>query len=538
MNFILYFKLFSTGAIVLGLELVASRILIPFFGVSLHVWSSILAVTLIALAIGYKFGGFLSNRLSSSHLILYFIGSGTLSSTWINFASYTYPQLLSKLATWDFVLGSITACIYILLVPLVIFSSLNSTLVAILNDPDRGRDKDKDHKSGSVFFISTIGSVIGVFVVTYFVLPNYSNFASYAILSCVSSSFSLVLALQMRTLSLTPKLIFGIVSTCMIFISGTNGFYGGFGPKSSTFEQSNSGHKWTVVSRVPSFYGNHTVVDVNAKNGIAWRALLTGGLVNNRVSEDGVSYSTFTHALEALSFSGDSPPQTALVLGLGVGVVAANLSKKGVAVDAVELDSAVVGIARSFFSFDDSNISIFIEDARTYVQGCSKKYDVVIIDLFNGDGIPAHLVSREFFEDVKECTSKGGAVVMNAFYGVENLRSKKALLKTIADVFQSVITFEAPAKTGAELTQGYLLARNTSENWDFSVNLKGEPVFVIKRLTPVFRNWAAYKSDHEFLRSTISIRDGSNDWLRLTNYIDTIYRKRLTKNIPWQVLLD
>ena len=127
---------------------------------------------------------------------------------------------------------------------------------------------------------------------------------------------------------------------------------------------------------------------------------------------------------------------------------------------------------------------------------------------------------------------------MNAFYGVENLRSKKALLKTIADVFQSVITFEAPAKTGAELTQGYLLARNTSENWGFSVNLKGEPVFVIKRLTPVFRNWAAYKSDHEFLRSTISIRDGSNDWLRLTNYIDTIYRKRLTKNIPWQVLLD
>ena len=63
MNFIFYFKLFSTGEIVLGLELVASRILIPFFGVSLHVWSSILAVTLIALAIGYKFGGFLSNRL-------------------------------------------------------------------------------------------------------------------------------------------------------------------------------------------------------------------------------------------------------------------------------------------------------------------------------------------------------------------------------------------------------------------------------------------------------------------------------------------
>ena len=111
MNTILYTKLAFTGAIILGLELVASRVLTPFFGVSLNIWSSILAVTLIALAIGYKFGGYLSNRLSPSHLLVYFIGSGGISAIWMNLALYTYPQLISEISAWSFVYGSILSCI-------------------------------------------------------------------------------------------------------------------------------------------------------------------------------------------------------------------------------------------------------------------------------------------------------------------------------------------------------------------------------------------------------------------------------------------
>ena len=218
-----------------------------------------------------------------------------------------------------------------------------------MNDSTREHNEDKDHKAGSVFFISTIGSVTGVFVVTYFLLPNHSNFASYAILSCVSASFSLVLVFQIRTLNLTPKIFLSAVSAIMIFISGYNGFYGAGGPKSSISEHSNSGNKWTVVSRISSFYGNHTIVDFKAKNGSAWRGLLTGGLMNNQVSKGGTSYAMFAHVLGALSFSSDTSPKSALVLGLGVGMIPTILSKKGVGVDAVELDGTVVDIARDFF---------------------------------------------------------------------------------------------------------------------------------------------------------------------------------------------
>ena len=57
--------IFFTGAVVLSLELLASRILTPFFGVSLYIWTSILSITLIFLAIGYQFGGWLTSKINN-----------------------------------------------------------------------------------------------------------------------------------------------------------------------------------------------------------------------------------------------------------------------------------------------------------------------------------------------------------------------------------------------------------------------------------------------------------------------------------------
>ena len=167
MKFSFYAKLTLTGAIILGLELVASRILTPFFGVSLNVWSSILAITLIALAMGYKFGGYLSNRLRFSSLVAYFVGSGAISSAWLNLSFLSYPILLRSLSDWGLVAGSIAACIYLIFVPLFLFSSLNSVLVAILGNSKYNDTENRDHNSGTVFFTSTVGSVIGVVFVTY-----------------------------------------------------------------------------------------------------------------------------------------------------------------------------------------------------------------------------------------------------------------------------------------------------------------------------------------------------------------------------------
>ena len=61
--------IFFTGAVVLSLELLASRILTPFFGVSLYIWTSILAVTLIFLALGYQLGGWITSKINKDEII-------------------------------------------------------------------------------------------------------------------------------------------------------------------------------------------------------------------------------------------------------------------------------------------------------------------------------------------------------------------------------------------------------------------------------------------------------------------------------------
>ena len=54
--------IFLTGAATLALELLASRVMTPYFGVSLYIWTGILSITLIALALGYWLGGVLAAR--------------------------------------------------------------------------------------------------------------------------------------------------------------------------------------------------------------------------------------------------------------------------------------------------------------------------------------------------------------------------------------------------------------------------------------------------------------------------------------------
>ena len=52
----------TSGAVLMGLEIVGSRILAPYFGNSVFVWGSLISLFLIALSVGYYIGGGLSDR--------------------------------------------------------------------------------------------------------------------------------------------------------------------------------------------------------------------------------------------------------------------------------------------------------------------------------------------------------------------------------------------------------------------------------------------------------------------------------------------
>ena len=112
----------------------------------------------------------------------------------------------------------------------------------------------------------------------------------------------------------------------------------------------------------------------------------------------------------------------ALALGLGGGSVVKRMWRDypGMRVDAVELDPDVVDVARRFFALpDDERIRTFVDDGRHFIESGSSVYDIVIVDVFDGDRIPPTLVAEEFLCALRSRLAQGGVVAYNFMGAVE-----------------------------------------------------------------------------------------------------------------------
>jgi spermidine synthase len=117
----------------------------------------------------------------------------------------------------------------------------------------------------------------------------------------------------------------------------------------------------------------------------------------------------------------DPSPTNVLIVGLGGGTLPTTLAQlyPNARIDVVELDPAVVAVAKAYFDFAPTpNMNVFEQDARVWVKRAAsapRRYDLVMLDAFNGDYIPEHLMTREYLQEVRELLVDGGAVASNTF---------------------------------------------------------------------------------------------------------------------------
>ncbi len=91
------------------------------------------------------------------------------------------------------------------------------------------------------------------------------------------------------------------------------------------------------------------------------------------------------------------PSMNMAVIGLGAGTLAA-YARAADRVDFWDIDPKAIRMARSFFTFvSDSPAQIHIDqaDGRKGLEASSTDYDLIVVDAYTGDGIPAHLLTRE-----------------------------------------------------------------------------------------------------------------------------------------------
>jgi predicted membrane-bound spermidine synthase len=440
--------IFVTGAAILALELLASRILTPYFGVSLYIWAGILSITLIALALGYALGGRLAQAVPRERLGQVYLALPAVAAVALGLAALGYPWLFPVLAYIDLVLGAYLACVVLLLVPLIATSAMNPLLVAL----GRSGQSAADAGSGRVFFVSTMGSVAGVPLAAFVLIPHLTNHASVLLVGSALGLWSMAGALMSpaarRRVAPLAALAFAFCAGLLATADWRLGRHAGL---------ERSGVTWHLEREYGSLFGSVKIL--RAERGGTWsRVYYQDGILQNRVDSQGGSLSLFTHALEALAMAYKPQAKSALVLGLGAGIVPMRLAGRGIAVEVVEINPASWAAAAAYFHFDPARVQGHLADARSFVRRCRQVHDLIVIDLFQGDGVPDYLVTQEFFADIAACLKPNGVAVMNSFADLDHPTGYRHLLATAKAAFADVLMFRREAYEG--FANSFLVAAN------------------------------------------------------------------------------
>ena len=142
-------------------------------------------------------------------------------------------------------------------------------------------------------------------------------------------------------------------------------------------------------------------------------------------------------------------PERILIIGLGGGILSNVLHELAPQAEivTVDIDPVVVKLAKKYFDYkENEKVKTQIKDGRVYVKRAilkKEKFDWIILDAFNGDYIPEHLMTKEFLAEVKSLLSKDGLLSANTFsnsllYDYESV--------TYQHVFGKLQIFKAPTK--------------------------------------------------------------------------------------------
>jgi spermidine synthase len=138
-------------------------------------------------------------------------------------------------------------------------------------------------------------------------------------------------------------------------------------------------------------------------------------------------------------------------------MVPMRLAEAGAPVEVVDIDPVARRVAEKFFGFSHRKATTHQADARTFLRRCSGGYDVVVVDLFHGDGTPDYLVTREFFRDLRACLAEGGVAVFNTFADLDRPASYAHFLVTLKSELPHLALYR-PASGGASHVNSFVVA--------------------------------------------------------------------------------
>ena len=416
--FLLLLNIFIAGFVVIALEILGIRILASVFGYSIFVWGTIIGIVLISLSIGYYGGGLIADRSCSFSTIYKVILGGTF---YLALTITSYPFLLKFMGKWDQILG-ITAASVILLVPPSILLSMVSPIAikALLKEKGQGKT------IGGIYALSNLGSILGVFVTTFMLIPFLGSKATLLLCFAVLIIAALI-GLKLENPSKKIFLILLVIGLVLF---------------SASFAIAEPVKKGTVL-KTESVYNS-----IEIRDSLGTRYLLLNG--------HPMSYTDTPERLENYFYDAVAvfpelmEKDDILILGFGTGTVSGKIEAfyPDVFVEGVEIDPKVVELAREYFGLRESEkLVVHVDDARHFVQITPRKYSIIFNNTINAKFIPFHLVTKEFFELSSNKLDEDGVLVNYSFYTNEKTILRDSIARTMCEIFPSVYYLDFPLQS-------------------------------------------------------------------------------------------
>jgi predicted membrane-bound spermidine synthase len=162
------FAVFVNGAAIMGLELLAIRILAPYVGTTVGVWSAIIAVMLAAIGVGYLLGGALADRRRDMRFLSLLFFAGSFSVLLIIFFKEMLLLLIAKNISYG--LAAVASSLALFFLPGACLGMI-TTYVLRMETHDIA---SLGESNGTLYALSTLGSLFGVFGTSLYLVPTYS----------------------------------------------------------------------------------------------------------------------------------------------------------------------------------------------------------------------------------------------------------------------------------------------------------------------------------------------------------------------------
>jgi len=182
---------FINGFVVMGVELTASRVVAPYLGTTTVVWSSLIGVILAGLGVGYYVGGLVADRVRRKKILALAAGGASAYLLLIPRAKDSVLGLLS--AHLPYGAGAIGASMVLLFVPATLMGAVTTYTIRLRAE----KVETTGSVHGRLYGISTLGSLLGVAVTSFYLVPVYTT-GTIFILFAVLMGLVALLALGVR----------------------------------------------------------------------------------------------------------------------------------------------------------------------------------------------------------------------------------------------------------------------------------------------------------------------------------------------------